>query len=177
MSNSKNNNSFSVRDTIHSQSQVKYSSTEQRSKMFRKAYDEGATFHEVFDDVKNRIEFDCFSQAERDSAEDICLIIAEVLKLPPNALVRIAGNNLPAEMVQAIYHRLSHEHIKLVFENFSRATYEIKHKKTYLRTALYNSVFEINAHYQNAVHKDFPELVNEPFGIHRSEKDDTRKAY
>lgn len=169
MSNSKNNNSFSVGNSIHSQSQVKYSSPEQKMEELFKAYDKASPFYEVFENVKDQIEFKCFSAGVREAAEDICLIITEVLKLPPNALVRIAGNNLPAEMVQAIYHRLSHEHIELVIENFGRATYEIKYKKTYLRTALYNSVFEINAHYQNAVNKDFPGLVEDPFGTRRGE--------
>jgi hypothetical protein len=170
MENKKINNSFSCSDnSIHSQSQVKYSSPEQKLEAFNRAYDEGSTFYEVFADVKCRVDFDCFSPAERDNAEDICLIITEVLKLPPDALIRIAGNNLPAEMVQAIYHRLTHEHIELVMENFGRATYEIKHKKTYLRTALYNSVFEINAHYENAVKSDYPQMVKDPFGTRRGE--------
>ena len=169
MSNSKNNNSFSVGNSIHSQSQVKNSSTEQKMEELFRAYDEASPFYEVFENVKDKIEFKCFSVGVREAAEDICLIITEVLKLPPNTLVRIAGNNLPAEMVQAIYHRLSHEHIELVIENFGRATYEIKYKKTYLRTALYNSVFEINAHYQNAVNKDFPGFVKDPFGTRRGE--------
>ena len=169
MSNSKNNNSFSVDNSIQSQSQVKYSSAEQKMEELFRTCDEVSPFYVVFKNVKDQIEFKCFSTEVREAAEDICLIITEVLKLPPNALVRIAGNNLPAEMVQAIYHRLTHEHIELVMENFGRATYEIKHKKTYLRTALYNSVFEFSAHYENAVHKDFPELVNDPFGTRRGD--------
>lgn len=170
MENIKNNNSFSVDNSIQSQSQVKYSSTEQNMEELFRACDETSPFYAVFKNVKDQIEFRCFTAEVREAAEDICLIITEVLKLPPNALVRIAGNNLPAEMVQAIYHRLTHEHIKLVMENFGRATYEIKHKKTYLRTALYNSVFEFNAHYENAVHKDFPEFVKDPFGMRRGDE-------
>lgn len=165
MKKEKNNNSFCEENQSHSQSQVEYSPPEQRIEAFNRACDEGSTFYEVFADVKERIEFDCFPRTARDNAEDICLIVTEVLKLPPDALVRIAGNNLPAEMVQAIYHRLAHEHIELVMENFGRATYEIKHKKTYLRTALYNSVFEINAHYENAVNSDNPQFVKDPFGM------------
>ena len=166
MSNSKNNNSFSVDNSIQSQSQVKYSSTEQKMEELFRTCDEVSPFYVVFENVKDQIEFKRFSTEVR---QDICLIITEVLKLPPNALVRIARNNLPAEMVQAIYHRLTHEHIELVMKNFGRATYEIKHKKTYLRAALYNSVFEFNAHYENAAHKDFPELVNDPFGTRRGD--------
>lgn len=171
MKNKKTNINFSAENSIRSQSQVEYISPDQMNEAFDRACEESSTFYEVFDDVKDRIDFDCFPYIDRDGAEELCLIITEVLKLPPNALVRVAGNNLPAEMVQAIYHRLTHEHIVLVMENFGRATYEIKHKKTYLRTALYNSVFEINAHYENAVNKDNPEFVKKPFGTRRGEQE------
>lgn len=169
MNNSKNNNSFYVDNSIHSQSQVEYSPHKQKAEELIRAYDEALLFYETFEKVKEQIEFKCFSTDTQATAENICLIITEVLKLPPNALIRISGNNLPAEIVQAIYYRLTHEHIKLVIKNFGRATYEIKHKKTYLRTALYNSVFEIDAHYENAVNIDNPQFVKEPYGTRRGE--------
>ncbi len=162
----KKNNSFSCSDSqSHSHSQVGYSSSEQKIKNLGKVYEETQPFNEVLKNVKSQIEFKDFNVHIRDAAEHICLIITEVMKLPPNACIRIGGNHLTAETVQAIYQRLTHEHIELVIENFKRATYEIYHKKTYLRTALYNSVFEIDAHFTNAVNKDFPELVNNPFGM------------
>ncbi len=129
-----------------------------------RAYFDEMTFSEAFDAVKEQVEFFAFSETDKDEADGICLIIAEILKLPPASMVRIGGNNLPAEMVQAIYYHLTHEHIELVLQNYGRAVYEIKFKKTYLRTALYNAVFEYEAHYTNAYKKDFPEYVENPFG-------------
>ena len=82
------------------------------------------------------------------------MIIAEVMKLPDDAAVRIAGNDLPAEMVALIFDRIEHDHVIEVMRHYQEATYEIKHTKTYLRTALYNSVFEMEARIDNEVRKD-----------------------
>ena len=89
-----------------------------------------------------------FRRAEQKS------IIAEVKKLPDDAAVRIAGNDLPAEMVALIFDRIEHGHVIEVMRHYQEATYEIKHTKTYLRTALYNSVFEMEARIDNEVRKD-----------------------
>lgn len=120
----------------------------------KRQFETNIPFYEVIEDVKSRIDFDCFNSLEKGQVEEICLIIAEILKLPPEAKVRIAGNDLAADMVATIFHRLTHEHIALVMENYGKAWYEIHHKKTYLRTALYNSVFEIENHYANLVKAD-----------------------
>ena len=113
------------------------------------------SFFEVLQEVKEQVDAHCFSSSDRQQADEICLMIAEVYKLPPETPIQIAGAKLPAEMVQEIYHRLDHEHILLVMEKYGKAAYIINHKKTYLRTALYNSVFEIEAHYTNQVKHDF----------------------
>lgn len=156
------NNSF-YENQSRSHSQVERS-PEAISERIDRAYFDDMTFSEAFVAVKEQVEFFAFSDTDKDEADGICLIIAEILKLPPASMVRIGGNNLPAEMVQAIYYRLTHEHIELVISNYARAAYEIKFKKTYLRTALYNAVFEYEAHYTNAFASDFPEYVKNPFG-------------
>ncbi len=156
------NNSFCDNQS-QSHSQVKYK-TEEISEAINRAYYDEMTFSAVLDAVEEQVEYFAFTTADKPTAEGLCLIITEILKLPPASMVRIGGNNLPAEMVQAIYYRLTHEHIELVMSNYARAAYEIKFKKTYLRTALYNSVFEFDAHYENAVAADFPEYVKNPFG-------------
>lgn len=141
-------------DSGHSQSPVKSYSPD-----FSKA-----EFEEVLAWVKGNSDFESFEKSQRTAAEEICLIIAEVLKLPFGLNIRIDGGDLPAELVASIYKRIRKEHIELVLENFSRAAYTVKHKKTYLRTALYNSVFEYEAHYSNQYTSDNPQNINQPFG-------------
>ena len=109
------------------------------------------TFCGTVENVRRAIEIECFVERERTLAEELCKIIAEVMLLPPNAAVRIAGNDFPAQMISEIYQLLDHEHIEFVIDNYKRMTYRITAKKTYLRTALYNSIFEYESHIENQV--------------------------
>lgn len=107
--------------------------------------------------VKATLEFECYDPAYEAQAEEICLIIAEMAILPPSATVQIGGNKLTAEVVREIYSMLTHEDIVTVMDNFEEAAYKIKFKKTYLRTALYNEVFERSSRVINGVRSDIPE--------------------
>ncbi len=110
--------------------------------------------HKVIEDVKKQIEIDCFDIRDRHQADEIALIIAEIYILPENADVRISGNRLPADFVASIFREIRHEHVEEVIRHFKCANYEIKHIKTYLRTALYNSLFECEFRLSNEVQKD-----------------------
>jgi len=100
------------------------------------------TFADIRRHVEERIELDCFPKEYLSQAREFCLIIAEVYMLPATAEIQIAGQKLPVLLVQSIYDMLEHEDVLAVMDCLERATYEIKHKKTYVRTALYNAVFE-----------------------------------
>ena len=51
--------------------------------------------------------------------------------------------------MQDVFSKIGNEHIKMVIENFRSIAYRVRAKKTYMRTALYNSVFEYEAYYDN----------------------------
>lgn len=99
--------------------------------------------------TKARIEAENFGASDRTFANEIAFIIAEVLRLPEAAEVRIEGNRLPARMVQEVFALIERENVENVIASFRNAKYEIRHKKTYLRTALYNSVFEVESKIEN----------------------------
>ena len=105
--------------------------------------------------IKEQLEFESFEWKYKPQAEEICLIVSEVMILPTDTKIQIAGNKLFAGIVQGVYSMLRKDHIELVMKNFWNVTYEIRHKKTYLRTALYNSVFELGSHYINSTKADF----------------------
>jgi hypothetical protein len=84
-------------------------------------------------------------------AEELCLVIAEVLIMNPDSVIRVAGAEMSAFVVQEVYGRLTAEHVELVISNFKQMATTIYNKKAYLRTMLYNSVFEREAHYTNEV--------------------------
>lgn len=121
----KNNYAFTNHSQGRSQSQVGY-----------------PTLGDHLARIEAQIEICCFDEEYEAQAEEICLIIAEVFMLPPTAEIQIAGQKLSVALVCGVYEMLRHEDIIAVMDNVERATYEIKHKKTYLRTALYNAVFE-----------------------------------
>ena len=116
------------------------------------------TFDELLSEVLEMIEFFAVEDCEKNEVRCLAMMIAEVIKLPPDAAVKIAGSNIPAEMVSEIYMQIRNEHIQHVIGNYHQATYYIKHTKTYLRTALYNSVFEIDLRIENQIRTDMPEL-------------------
>lgn len=99
--------------------------------------------------VKEQINIKYFvREYEKDEVRQIiefCNIIADVLTLPPQALIVIEKEQRQASTVQEVYQQLDERHLEIVLENFNRVTYKIKHPKTYLRSALYNSYFELES--------------------------------
>lgn len=97
--------------------------------------------------VKEQINFEYFQREfEKDEVKQIiefCNIIADVLTLPPQAFIVIGKEQRYASDVQEVYMLLDERHLETVLVNFNQVAYKIKNPKTYIRTALYNSFFEI----------------------------------
>lgn len=108
------------------------------------------SFWSVLQSVKEQVRCLSFERgSEQNQVEELCRIIAEVYCLNPEREISIEGASLPVSLVQEVYNELDERHIYLVMENFAKITHKINYKKTYLRTALYNSVFELEHHYEN----------------------------
>lgn len=112
------------------------------------------SFPEVLAKVKKQISLDSFRE-DRAQAEEICLIIAEMLCLPDGIEVGMSGDKIPIEIVKNIYSRLRYEHVSAVIDAFSKIKYEIRYEKAYLRKSLYNSVFECESDIKNQVEANF----------------------
>ena len=102
------------------------------------------SFDEVLEQVKEQIAIDCVPFEQILQAEELAAIIAEVLRLRPEDKLRVDGVMHPAADVQAVYAKLENEHVLHVIETYNEIPYPIKSPKMYLRTALYNAVFELN---------------------------------
>jgi hypothetical protein len=74
---------------------------------------------------------------------ELCLIIAEVNLLDLDAKIKIAGIETSAHIVQEVFTQIRSEHLEAVVSNFQRVYTPIYNKKSYLRTSLYNVVFEL----------------------------------
>ena len=113
------------------------------------------SFREAFRRAASQVElYECTELTERDHLRELCYIIAEVYIIDPDSKIKISDEILDAYLVQEIFRELTLEHLRLVKDNFEDQIELIKNKRAYLRTALYNSVFEIEAHYTNLVNHD-----------------------
>ena len=79
---------------------------------------------------------------------EMCLVIAEVFCLNPILEINIESQPVAVALVQEVYGRLTHKHISVVLEkyNLPAGNRQITRKKSYMRTLLYNSVFEMESY-------------------------------
>lgn len=110
------------------------------------------SFSDCLNNVKDKLEYYVFQDKigqVNPQVEEIYRIITEVMMLNQSNNIHIGGNDMPVCAVQEIFYELHAENISQVIENFNAMPYQIKNKKAYLRTALYNSFFEIEASVAN----------------------------
>ena len=102
------------------------------------------SFDDTLGKIKAQIEIDSVPVELLLQAEELAVIIAEVMRLRQNDALKVGGVIRPAGDVQAVFSKIENEHIIYVLEHYNEVPYRIRNPKQYLRTALYNSVFEIN---------------------------------
>ena len=108
-------------------------------------------FLKVLENVKIQVEAHAFESEDAQMVETLCRNIATVFQLPKGQIITIGGEKKSVEQVQAVFSLLKHENIEHVITNFQEINYRIKNITTYLRTALFNSVFESSAFWENRV--------------------------
>ena len=115
------------------------------------------SFREAICRAERQVERDdilCDRAVDPGLLREICMIMAEVYMMDPDKPIRISGEWLDGHVVQQVFYEIEREHVQMVAGEFCRLTNDIRNKKAYLRTALYNSVFSIEAHYTNRVNHD-----------------------
>ncbi len=109
---------------------------------------------EITEALECCFEIDCLSGSV-ELYREMCLIIADVLTIHPDCIMRIAGQQRTARNVQDMYRMLTGAHLEMVAEKFCSCTYEIKNRVAWMRTALYNAPMELDSYYTNQVKTDF----------------------
>ena len=104
---------------------------------------------ELLASVYEQIEIHDFEKPRVESAKEISLIIAEIYASADIGYLKINGEMLPAKFVKDVFYRITFEHVNCVIDNFKNQRKTIQNVKGYLRTALYNSVFEIDGRITN----------------------------
>ncbi len=82
-------------------------------------------------------EYECYG-----ILHDMCRVMAEIYMMPPRATVRINGEDLEAGMVAEVFGEITQEMAESRAEELLDVLPGVTCLKAYLRSALYNKVFE-----------------------------------
>jgi hypothetical protein len=116
--------------------------------------DEMDTYREI---VKENISYESYLHEEsytKREIDELVELIVDVMMMPDNATVRIAGEDKPVPIVKSQFMKLTHSHIEYVRFCLDRNTSKVGNIKAYLLTTLYNSLFTIDHFYQAEVKHD-----------------------
>ena len=70
-------------------------------------------------------------------------------------MLRIAGDDKPAEVVRSRLEKLNADHIRFVLSCLAESTIPVRNMKQYLLASLYNAPTIMNLYYQNKTNHDF----------------------
>lgn len=70
-------------------------------------------------------------------------------------MLRIAGDDKPAEVVRSRFMKLNADHIRFVLDSLAENTAPVRNMKQYLLAMLYNAPTTMNLYYQNKTNHDF----------------------
>lgn len=112
------------------------------------------TFRETAKVAERQIHIETIPKKYQDQARELAAIMAEVYMMRPGGQTVISGERLDTALVQQVFAELDTDHVIFVIENFNKIAHRIQNKKFYLRTALYNSIFEYEADLSNRVKCD-----------------------
>ena len=101
--------------------------------------------------IRERIEYPCHKGKEVD---ELVELVVEVLMMPDDSTLRIAGVEKPVPLVKSRFMKLDYSHIEYVLFSLQKNTAKVGNIKAYLLTTLYNATMTINHYYQAEVNHD-----------------------
>ena len=109
------------------------------------------------DIIREHISYECFQDGRyhrREDVDELVELMVEVMMLPDNGTVRVAGVEKPAALVKNRFMKLNHEHIEYVLTCLGANTTKVGNIKAYLLTTLYNAPMTISNYYTAEVNHD-----------------------
>mgnify|MGYP000051888609 CR=1 FL=1 len=106
--------------------------------------------------ILENIEYDILVQNERldrDRLDELVELMVDTV-CSNREMIRIAGDDYPAEVVKSRFLKLDSSHIEFVMECLHNNTTEIRNMKQYLLTVLFNAPTTMNNHYTAQVNHD-----------------------
>ena len=109
------------------------------------------------DIIREHISYECFQDGRyhrREDVDELVELMVEVMMLPDNGTVRVAGVEKPAALVKNRFMKLNHEHIEYILTCLGANTTKVGNIKAYLLTTLYNAPMTISNYYTAEVNHD-----------------------
>ena len=109
------------------------------------------------DIIREHISYECFQDGRyhrREDVDELVELMVEVMMLPDNGTVRVAGVEKPAALVKNRFMKLNHEHIEYILTCLQSNTTKVGNIKAYLLTTLYNAPMTISNYYTAEVNHD-----------------------
>lgn len=105
------------------------------------------SFREAITKAEDQIELHVYSRqyACYGILHDMCRVMAEVYMMSPTSVIRINGEDLEAGMVAQVLEELTQEMAEERAEELRGTLHTVTCLKAYLRSALYNKVFEFES--------------------------------
>lgn len=105
------------------------------------------SFKEAITKAEDQIGFHEYSRQHRcyGILHDMCRAMAEVYMMPPRTKIRINGEELEAEMVAEVLEQVTEDMAVERAEELLDVIADVTCLKAYLRSALYNKVFEFES--------------------------------
>ena len=106
--------------------------------------------------ILENIEYDILVQNERldrDRLDELVELMVDTV-CSHREMIRIAGDDYPAEVVKSRFLKLNSSHIEYVLNRMRENTTYVRNIKKYLLAALYNAPVTIDSYYASLVNHD-----------------------
>lgn len=128
-----------------------------------KANNININYNNLIEMVKHNLSYDYYinddSYIDKDLYVELFNIICDIVCVK-REFVKINGEEYPYNLVRSQFLKLKPTHLQYVIECFKNTTTQIYNIKSYLLTALYNSIHTTHSYYQQSVIRD---MVNDKF--------------
>ena len=106
--------------------------------------------------ILENIEYDCLIQnhrLDRDRLDELVELMVDTV-CSNREMIRIAGDDYPAEVVKSRFLKLNSSHIEYVLDRMRENTTYVRNIKKYLLAALYNAPVTMDSYYTSLVNHD-----------------------
>ena len=124
-----------------------------KSRIGRDRMRERESYREI---ILENIDYDILTQDEkldRDRLDELVELMVDTV-CSNREMIRIAGDDYPAEVVKSRFLKIDSSHIEYVLDRMRENTTYVRNIKKYLLAALYNAPTTINSYYSSLVQHD-----------------------